>query len=269
MFIVTIILCSSSVNIFANSQYREDFPTVPKEATLVNFVDNANILTKYDGEQILKKLDIISEKNKCDVIIVTVDSLDGKDAKAYADDFYDNVGYGYGENDDGILFLVSTSDRKWAISTFGFGITAFTDKGQEYIIDEIKPYLSEGNFNSAFSTFADLCDQFLVQARTDKPYDKNNMPFKPLSINWIFIALGSGAVISLIITLGFKRQLKTIVKKDDANSYVIPKSLNMLKSRDIFLYSNITKTPIPKNNGGSSTNTSSSGRSHGGSSGSF
>ena len=37
--------------------------------------------------------------------------FDGKTAQAYADDYYDYNGYGYGENDDGIL-LPSQYGRK-------------------------------------------------------------------------------------------------------------------------------------------------------------
>ena len=41
----------------------------------------------------------------------------GKTAEAYADDYYDYNGYGYGENDDGLLLLVSMGEREWAITT--------------------------------------------------------------------------------------------------------------------------------------------------------
>lgn len=55
-----------------------------------------------------------------------------------ADDFYDYNGYGYGEEGDGIIFLISMEERKWQISTCGFGITAFTDAGQEYMADPVE-----------------------------------------------------------------------------------------------------------------------------------
>lgn len=276
MLIMAILLCTNLTSIFAaennkNIEYREDFPSVPKERQLERLVDDAKLLSESNSEQLLKKLNEISDKYMCDVVIVTIDSLNSKEAKAYADDFYDKNGYGYGENDDGILLLISKKDRKWSISTFGFGIKAFTDKGQEYIIESMKPYLSDNNFYEAFDKFADLCDEFIAQAKTGNPYDKNSMPFTPLSISWIFISLVSGAVLSFLIMFAFKSQLKSVVKNDNANSYILPESLNISKSKDVFLYSNVTMTEKPKDNdsGGSTTNTSSSGRSHGGSSGSF
>ena len=61
------------------------------------------------------------------VVVVTENSLDGKSAQDYADDFFDYNGHGYGDDDSGVLFLIGMDERKWAITTYGYGITAFTD----------------------------------------------------------------------------------------------------------------------------------------------
>lgn len=61
--------------------------------------------------------------------------------------------------------------------------------------------------------------------------------------------------------------MKTAVKEDYAGNYMKPNSMNLDFSRDIFLYSTVTKTEKTKSDSGS--HTSSSGRSHGGRGGSF
>ena len=61
----------------------------------------------------------------------------------------------------GILFLIAMSERKWAISTYGFGTEAFTDAGQEYIMKQIRPALSDGNHYQAFMSYAVQADDFL------------------------------------------------------------------------------------------------------------
>ena len=78
-------------------------------------------------------------------------------------------------------------------------ITVFTDAGIEYIGKQIKGDLSDGNFAGAFDKFADLCDDFITQARTGEPYDVKNLPKEPLSLIWIPIAIVVGFVLSLII----------------------------------------------------------------------
>ena len=95
--------------------------------------DQAGLLDTDQKESLCNTLDEISEREQVDVIIVTTNSLEGKTAQAYADDYFIDHGYGQGEDGDGILFLVDMGDRNWAIATHGYAIEAFTDAGQEYI----------------------------------------------------------------------------------------------------------------------------------------
>ena len=63
-------------------------------------------LTDSEEQELNTELDEISEKQQCDVVVVTENSLDGKSAQDYADDFFDYNGYGYGDEDSGVLFLI-------------------------------------------------------------------------------------------------------------------------------------------------------------------
>ena len=163
-------------------------------------------------------------------------------------------------------------DGRISISTCGYGITAFTDAGIEYIGKQIKGELSDGNFAGAFDKFADLCDDFITQARTGEPYDVKNLPKEPLSLIWIPIAIVVGFVLSLIIVGRMKAKLKTVRFQAAASNYIKDNSLNINERRDLFLYNTVTRTAKPKNDdsgGGSSTHTSSSGTTHGGGGGKF
>lgn len=239
----------------------------PAFAESERLVDNADLLTDSEESALSEKLDDISMDHACDIVIVTVDSLDGKTATEYADDYFDYNGYG----SDGILFLISMEYRDWAISTCGYGVTAFTDAGQSYIIDQIKPSLSDDEFYDAFDKFADLCDDYLTQADEDEPYDTNNLPATYFKITWLLMALVIGLIISLLVVLVMRGKLKTVYAHNSADNYERQGSMNLRNQRDLFLYRTVSKTAKPKNTGGggSSIHTSSSGRSHGGSSGKF
>ncbi len=241
---------------------------IPQNRLYPRLVDNAGLLNDSQAAALNAKLDEISERNNCEVAVVTVNSLSGKTATAYADDFYDYNGYGMGENNDGILFLISMGDRSWAITTTGYGIEAFTDDGQEYIMDKVKPMLSNGKYNDAFNEFADLCDKFIIEAKTNKPYDTLHMPFNAMKS--ILIAIVIGAVVGFLIVSKQKAAHKSVQKEELADYYIVGEP-NVQGGNDIFLYTNVTRTQKPKerSNGGSSTHISSSGVSHGGSSGSF
>lgn len=241
------------------------------DSYLPHVVDGANLLNTEQETQLEEKLDGISQNQQCDVVIVTTESLEGKTAEVYADDFFDENGYGVGPDYSGILFLLSMDERKWAIFTCGYGIFAFTDDGQEYIMEKCLSYLSDGEFYEAFTRFSDLCDEFLKEARGGKPYDKGHMPFAFPPVITIPLAVLLGAVIALLITLSMKMQLKPVARQKGAKAYEKSGSLKLTNSREIFLYSHVSRQKIEKqeSSGGSSVHTSSSGRTHGGSSGSF
>lgn len=264
----------NNINIPDSLPEENDVQSIPDERLLPRLVDNADLLEDYEESDLLDKLNEISERQQMDVVIVTINSLEGKTATAYADDFYDYNGYGFDETRDGILLLVAMDDREWAISTCGSGIPTFTDAGQEYIVEQFKPDLSDGYYADAFNTFADLCDDYITQAETGEPYDYGNMPKEdfPLFRN-ILIALVVGLVIALIVVLGMASQLKSVKAQGNASNYTVPNSLRLTKNKDFYLYHVVTKTARPKDDdsssGGSSSHTSSSGSSHGGSSGSF
>lgn len=235
-------------------------------------VDNAGLLSASEQSELLAKLDEISQRQQLDVVVVTTNSLDGKTPMDYADDFYDYNGYGYGSEHDGVLLLVSMEDRDCWLSTCGYAMTAITDDGVDYISDKVLSYLKDDNYAQAFSAYADLCDEFVTQAKTGQPYDGDNMPKAPFGVGKnLLIAVGIGLVVALIVTGTMKAKLKSVRRQSAASNYTKANSLNINESSDMFLYSTIARTEKPKSNssGGSSSHTSSSGTSHGGGGGKF
>lgn len=245
------------------------------ERLLPRLVDEADLLTDEEEAELLEKLDTVSEERNCDVVVVTTGSLVGKTSTAYADDFFDENGYGMGKERDGILLLVSTEDRDWALSTRGYGITAFTDAGQEYMVEQFLPYLSDGEYLEAFLEYADRCDDYILQADMGEPYDVGNLPqesTRGLIPIWILISFGVSFLIMLIVALIRKSSLKTIYSNDTAEEYKKSGTLKFSDKSDIFVRQQVVRRKIEHDthsSGGSSTHTSSSGATHGGSSGKF
>lgn len=162
--------------------------------------DMAGLMTDSEEAKLNDILDELSIRQKMDVVVVTTNTLDEKTVQEYADDIYDYGNFGYGQDKDGILLLISLGEENDCyISTCGYGITAFTDAGIKYISKEMTSDLKDENYFSAFQTFSELCDEFITQARNGKPYDRKSLPKEPLSPIWILISLGVGVVLSLII----------------------------------------------------------------------
>lgn len=243
--------------------------------------DKADLLSDSEEAELLEKLDEISQRQQADIVVVTRKSLEGKSAMEYADDFYDEKGYGFGAQKDGILFLISMEERDWYISTRGFGITAVTDAGLEYMSQQFLDDLKEGEYAAAFTVFAELCDDFLTQARTGTPYDVDFLPKEPFAfLGMLVVSMGIGFLISLVVTGIMRSRLKTVHSRAGAKDYVDEGSMKLTKEKDLFLYRNVVRRERPKETdslvdgqaeypGGSSTHTSSSGATHGGGGGKF
>ncbi len=243
------------------------------EEALPRLVDDAELLTDSEKDSLKSKLDEISTRQKFDIVIVTVESLEEDYSPVdFADDFFDYGGYGIGDDRDGALLLINMEENDWCISTSGYGITALTDSGMEWMADRFSPELSAGNYLQAFTLFADDCDDFVTQARTGKPYDSGNLPKAPF--DWFKRGLAAvviGFLIALIVASTMKGKLNSVRMQNQAASYVVPNSLKINRANDFFLYSQVTCVKRETDGGskGSSTHTSSSGRTHGGASGKF
>lgn len=268
-------LCTSALiggaPLLATSVLAEESSKVSKDYV----VDNADLLTQTEENELSKKLQDISDELQFDVVVVTTNSTGSKTATEYADDYFDYNGYGRGSNNDGALFLVDMGDRKWAISTSGYGIEAIVDSALDDMEEEIVPYLKSGDYDGAFNEFVDLTYDIVNDAKNGKSYSNSTTSttknHKNIGTNLI-VAFSIGAGISLIIILVYRSKLKPVKFQKEAKEYIVPGSFNLRRSDDVFLYFNITKVPIPKNNDSDdsgSFHSSSSGSSHGGSSGSF
>ncbi len=226
----------------------------------IRLIDNADILKSSKEVALKNRLDSISEKYEIDVVVLTVHNIGGKTPMGFADDYYDSHGYGYGENKDGLLLLVSMETGDWWISTSGKAIEIFDDYTIDYVGNKTAEYLSDGNYQQAFEVFADECEYYIDG-------ELNGYPFS-YGFN-IGLSLVVGLIVALIATSVMKGKLKTVRFKNTASDYIKEGSMVVSISRDLYLYSTITRVARPKNNSSSSTHRSSSGRSHGGGGGKF
>ena len=177
-------------------------PAVLADSSKSVVYDQEQLFGEADTEMLNARLAELCDTYNVDVAIVTTTSLDGKTAQEYADDFYDENGIGGGDSKGGILLMISSAERKWAISTAGYGIFAFTDDDLEYISDNFLPYLSDGDWYSACTSFISDCGPCLVAAEEDdQPYDPDDFDndyddnYEPItssgyfSIAWLGMAL--------------------------------------------------------------------------------
>ncbi len=288
-----ICLCTGAVA--ASSTLADHSSDFTYDAKLPRVIDNAGLLTAAEKTQLNKTIRNIIKTYSFDVVLLTVESTDGKSIEAYADDYYDYNGYGYGQNADGLLFVVDMGSRAYWTSTTGEGITAFTDSGIAYMGSLIQDKLSEGDYYSAFSSYLNEVGVLLENYHSDgTPYDEyddgdwwivndasgytgngsaGGIGSVKNLLKVIGISLAAGFIIAFIIVSVMKKKMNTAVPDNFARAYVESGSFKLTNSEDRFLYRTTTRVKVQTNNtrpgGGSSTHVGSSGRSHGGGGGHF
>lgn len=228
--------------------------------------DETNTLSSSEVNILTDRLKSISEKYHMQVAVVVLKTHSG-DQNTFAENYYDRNGYGFGNTHDGVIFFISMGPRKWSISTQGRGTKAFTQAGREYMGEKLKKYLSKNQFNSAFTKFADYCEEYLEQYENGTPYDKGHLPFNTNKfLIFCGISLVIAFIISLICTGVMKSKLKSVRQQDTAKYYVRRGSLNIRNGYEQFLYRTVTRRKIESHSGGGGGGGShSSGRSTGGS----
>ena len=86
-------------------------------------IDNADLMSSSEEAALEEKAQALRQEYGMDVVILTVDSLDGKRPQDYANDYYDYNGY----SEDGVIFILSMEKRDRYISTCGNAAYVLTD----------------------------------------------------------------------------------------------------------------------------------------------
>ena len=233
-------------------------------------VDGADVLSDSEEYLLLEELDEISERQQVDVVIHTVLSVGELSAMDYADETFEAFSYGMNGDRSCILLLISMEESDWHITTAGFGITAVTDVGLEYMADKFVPYLSDGDFTGAFEAYAEICDDFITRARQGDPFDKDDVPKEPFAlVRNLIVCLLIGFIAAAIIVGKQKAALKSAIKRKTALEYTREDSLDITRSNEFFLYSSVKRSKKEERSGGSTTHKTNSGITVGGGGGKF
>ncbi|WP_197023913.1 TPM domain-containing protein [Butyrivibrio sp. NC2002] len=233
--------------------YYEDGSNYP-------ITDDAGLLTEDQLVDLDGKILTFESNYQTAIVILTVNDLGNRTAEEYADDFYDYKGFGYGENHEGLIFIVDMGSRAWQIETTG---SATIEKFDDYTLEEIGndclSYLKDGDYYGCFDTFITDCDKVMTGEFFQIGFNAGHF----------FIAVVAGLILALIPLLFFVGQLRSVAPAKGASAYTT-QELKLTNRKDQFLHHHVTRTKIEhESSGGSTTHTSSSGTSHGGTGGHF
>ena len=238
-------------------------------------VDQADLLTDQENIYLNNRAAEISETYGVDVLIAAVEDMAGEYADAYAASL--NGDRGWWDTDNAVLFLLAMEEREWYIATFGTAVSVFSDRELDDLGYGAAEDFSQGEYYAGFSSFLSGAESCLLSGDTatvyrepglsgGRSYEHYGRSFGSVLPLSLVIGLAAAAIALLVM----RSAMNTKKPQRNAAGYMNPGSYRLHTQRDIFLYSNVSKTRRQENtSGGSSIHRSSGGRSHGGRGGRF
>ena len=230
--------------------------------------DSANLFSQEDVENINFTLYNFAADNDWSVAVVTTDDASGKSSREFADDYYDNLIFNSGWDENGMCFLIDMDNREIYVSCAGICIDEYTDYELDSIVDSGYSYAADGEYaecvvamineadNLAFDSdngnFDYYDDGLLVPSDEiyyeDHYYDNNNIVYEDdgFDISHIFIYIVIGLAVGGISVFGVYSSYKNTGKGDEYDAADV--ILELTASNDNIISRNVITTKIPRNN---------------------
>ncbi|MBL0309029.1 MAG: TPM domain-containing protein [Bacteroidetes bacterium] len=167
-----------------------DYPAKPNPPRLVN--DFAGMLSASESQALESKLVAYDDSTSTQISIVIINTLDGMDKAQYATELGEKWGIGGAKFDNGVLILVSKSDRQLFIAT-GRGVEEYLpDAICKRIIERvIKPSFGEGNYYNGLNAATDemIARMSGVFVNTDTDGDAKQLPLWAIILIFVIIII--------------------------------------------------------------------------------
>lgn len=201
----------------------------------------------------------ISRERQCAVYFVSVeDYRDYGNGGIFdvAREIYLANDFGLGENRDGVLLLLSMADRDYSLIGHGFGETALTDYGREYICEHFLDDFAENNWYDGVRDYLTYTDGLLAQAREGRIYDRGS--WITSGALWLWSLIFGGVLAALVCLIQRAAMKKKVREKSDAVQYLEGGAVNITRRRDVFSHATEVRQKIEKDTGSSGSHSHSS-----------
>lgn len=248
--------------------------------------DQAGLFSEDETAELESEIERLRGQMNMDVVLVTADYAGGKTAEEYADDFYDEGGFGSGKDASGVLFLIDMDNRELYISTCGAMIRFLTDERIDSMLDRAIGDVASGAYGSAAEQLLADMEYWYRKGIPGGQYNydaETGTVSRYRSIRWYeaLAAVIAAAVCAGGACLSVKQEYAMKRQRRQASNYMLAYRANarfaLQDPRDVIINSFVTQRIIPRTTSGgsrgggrggssgrSTTHRSSSGRSHGG-----
>ena len=200
--------------LFSTVAYAAEIPAATDEFYVNDFAD---VFTAEEEERLLDNaVTLAEESDGIQVVVTTVESLDGDSVENYAVEMYNQ--YEIGKDDMGLLILLSTGDRQIRVEV-GRAMEAYINdsKAGRFMDEYAIPYLSENKFNEGLINLQEaLIDEIVattVEVDSESVQTTQESESASSAIGDIF-----GGILIAIVLIVIVLAVITLVKKIIAKS---------------------------------------------------
>ncbi|MBO4991545.1 MAG: TPM domain-containing protein [Firmicutes bacterium] len=230
------------------------------EAGETYIYDEALLFDEQQWSDLQERAAAISAEYLCGVYFVAVEDFEEYsntgDVRTAAEDLYLYNEWGWGEEKDGILLLLSMDQRDYALIAYGdFGNAAFTDYGKDVMSENFLDDFAEDDWYGGCEDYLSDCGSLLKQARSGQPFDVPqeegssavSRDASEVGIT-VLMALIPSAAFAMVVCVVMKRQMKTARKQTDAFDYVVDGAAEFRIRDDRFSHVTTTRRRISSGN---------------------
>lgn len=240
--------------------------------------DEAGLFSQSEKQQLEEQLTELVGRMNMDFVVLTTYDKEGKTQAEYTDDFYDYGGFGIGDEQSGLLFMIDMEERDCYISTTGDMIDYLSDERLMEILqldDELWDRLADGKYAPATLRVIDQVEGYYNEG-PDLPGEgkSEKKSFNPLTlVGSVLAGLLAGFTRSRNIRSEYGMKNEHSQAMASTKAYMATTAFAFNQTADDLLNTQVTRVPIPRqrSSGGggsshprSSTHVGSSGTTHGG-----
>lgn len=214
--------------------------------------DTVPLLADDEWLELEAQAETIAETYQCAVYFITVEDYTdygSGDIYGTAKDIYLANDLGYGTEKSGVMLLLSMADRDYTLIAYGYGNTAFTDYGKDYLSERFLDNFAGDDWYGGCKDYLSTCDEMLSMARSGQPLDLGSRihPIFPVLVSLIL-----GFLLALIIcgSLSTAASKKTSVKTM-ADDYLKSGGMQITHRSDKYAYTTQNRRKIEKSSSSS------------------
>ena len=251
----------------------------PTALAATRVFDNADLFSSSEEQSIQSAIEDFQQATGMDFVVLTNSSYQEEDSQQkVADDYYDQHGFGLGDENSGALYYIDMYNRQEYLSTAGAMIDYMTDARIESALDQSNPQLRLGNYAQAALAMLGKVESFVKAGIPEGQYRYDIVTGQMLTARHKVLTgteMLVGGVFCLLIGLIFIWIVQARYKLKGSTyhyDYAANAAVEMTDTRDDYLRTTVTRTrkaPPPGSGGsggggGSGVHMSGGGVSHGG-----